>query len=112
MNRRLFFGGVLLALCACHRDGPTADRRPDGLSLCEKEGVVFSEKEAIEIASKAIEGKITLSATARPVVKRVKDDYVVIYERKNPPDFLGPDFDAKVTIDCKTRQVKQILGGD
>lgn len=111
MRQHVLAGLLLVSIAACHKDGP-ADRKPDGLLLCEKEGVVFSEKEAIEVANKAIEGKITLSATAHPVVKRVKDDYVVTFERKNPPDFLGPDFDAKVTIDCKTKQVKQILGAD
>lgn len=108
---------VLLLLAACHREpvaspGPVDTKPQGGFIPCEKEGVVFTDKEAIEVARKAIEGKVTLSATARPVVKRDKNDYIVTFERKNPPNFLGPDYDARVTIDCNTRQVKQILGGD
>jgi uncharacterized membrane protein YkoI len=70
-----------------------------------------TKSEAIEIAKKAIEGKVKPQENCPITVERKKFRYIITFVHINPPGVLGPDYDAKVTIDVQTGQVLDILGG-
>lgn len=72
---------------------------------------MITESSAIEIAEKAIEGKVELQEGSHIVAKLQKGRYIVTFVRVNPPGVRGPDYDARVTIDAKTGDILEILGG-
>lgn len=71
----------------------------------------ITEAQAIEIARRAIQGKIDLQSPDAVKVRRERGRYVVIFEHDNPPGVRGADYDAKVTIDRATGDVIELLGG-
>lgn len=72
---------------------------------------MITEAEAIKIAEQAISGKLETQPGAPVKVTIEGEKYTVIFERINPPNTLGPDYDAKVTVDAETGEVLEILGG-
>jgi hypothetical protein len=65
----------------------------------------------VALARRAIEGKVVPQEGASIEVERRGDVYVVTFTHVTPPDSLGPDFDAQVTIDASTHRVLGVLGG-
>lgn len=72
---------------------------------------MISEDEAREIARQAILGKIEPQQGAEVRAERRRRRWVVTFVHVTPPDELGPDYDARVTIDAETGEVVEILGG-
>lgn len=71
----------------------------------------ITEAQAIEIARRAIQGKVDLQSPDAVKVRRERGRYVVIFEHYNPPGVRGPDYDAQVTIDRASGDVIELLGG-
>jgi len=72
---------------------------------------MITEAEAISIAKNAIRGKVTPQEDAPIETELENERYVVTFVHVNPPDTLGPDFDAQVTIDANSGEVLNIIGG-
>ncbi len=72
---------------------------------------MITESSAIEIAQEAIVNKVELQNDAPITATLEGERYVVIFERNDPPGVRGPDYDAKVTIDARSGEVLEILGG-
>jgi hypothetical protein len=70
----------------------------------------ISDTRAIELATQAIEGKAVRQAGSRIEVTRAEGRVTVVFVHITPPDELGADYDAKVTLDATTGDVVQILG--
>jgi hypothetical protein len=71
----------------------------------------ISHAAAVDAARKAIQGKVTLT---QPGEVRVSDDgdrIVVEFTRRNAPGERGPDYEARVTLDARSGQVIEVLGG-
>jgi uncharacterized membrane protein YkoI len=75
-----------------------------------KRSGMIPKSAAIDIAKKAIQGKAELQEDAPITVQLQKGRYVITFVHINPPGTLGPDYDARVTIDAKTGEVLDILG--
>ena len=71
---------------------------------------MISEAEAIEIARRAIVGKVSLQEDAPIRVQRRRSRYTITFIHINAPGVRGPDYDARVTIDARTGEVYEILG--
>ena len=67
--------------------------------------------QAVEIARKAILGKVSLTSPERVTAERTGSHVVVTFWRSNPPGSLAPDYDGRVTNDGTTGDVLEILGG-
>lgn len=72
---------------------------------------MISEMDALRIAKEAIEGKVNTQEGAPVTVEMEDDCYIITFVHINPPDTLGPDYDAMVTIDATSGEVLEILGG-
>jgi uncharacterized membrane protein YkoI len=71
---------------------------------------MITRAEAVDIARKAIEGKVTLQSGS-PIEVDLKDDrFTVVFVHLLPPGTRGPDYDAKVTIDASSGEVLSLLG--
>ena len=90
-----------LLLCACAANGmhPEATARP------------MTQQEAVEIARRAVVGKADVPASAPTEVEFENDRVIVIFRTQLPPGTRGADYHAKVTLNARTREVMQILGG-
>jgi hypothetical protein len=71
---------------------------------------MITEAEALEIAREAIRGKVEHQAGSSVTVVRQGANYVVTFVHHTPADMLGPDYDARVTIDGQSGEVRQSLG--
>ncbi len=72
---------------------------------------MISREGAIHLARQAIQGLVR-PQEGSPITVDLRDgQYVVTFVHVNPPDTLGPDFDARVTIDAESGDVLDILGG-
>ena len=72
---------------------------------------MITQDEAIKIAKKEIRGKIKLQEEAPIEVELKNDRYIVTFVCILPPDTLGPDFSARVTIDALSGRILEILSG-
>jgi uncharacterized membrane protein YkoI len=73
--------------------------------------LMISRSSAIKIAKNAISGKIELQEGSPIEVVLKTGLYIITFIHVNPPEILGADYDAEVTIDAKTGQILGILGG-
>lgn len=71
---------------------------------------MLTAEECIEIARGAIAGKVELQEGAPINVERRDKKYIVTFVHNTPPHMLGPDYDARVTIDAESAEVIEILG--
>jgi len=71
---------------------------------------MLTREESIEIARQAIAGKVELQEGAPIEVEFRGKHYIVTFVHYTPPHMLGPDYDAKVTIDAESGAVIEILG--
>jgi hypothetical protein len=76
-----------------------------------EDAAAIDEAEAVEIARRAVAGRITLTEGGPVTVDAVGDAYVVTFKYEAPPDVLGPDYDAQVTLERATGKVLKILAG-
>ncbi len=90
---------LIMMLNSCQ--GPINNRQPK----------MITEAEAIEIAKEAIEGKIQPQTDSPITVQHHEGRYIITFVHITPSDMLGPDYDARVTIDARTGAVLEILGG-
>lgn len=74
-------------------------------------GSEISEAAAITIARQAIDGKATHHQGEPIEVKHQNNHYVVTFVHILPPNTLGADYDAQVTIDVRTGVVLEFLVG-
>jgi hypothetical protein len=70
----------------------------------------LTAERSIEIARRAIAGKVELSPDSSVEVASRKGLHIVTFVHHTPPHMLGPDYDARVTIDASTGEVLEILG--
>ncbi len=84
--------------------------------MCSRTGLYGGRKRAQAGAGKrsskkAIEGGIKPQENS-PIEAELRDDrYVVTFVCIWPPETLGPDYSAKVTIDARSGEVLEILAG-
>ena len=71
---------------------------------------MLTEEECIEIARHAIAGKVDLQEGAPIKVERRDKKYIVTFVHNTPSHMLGPDYDARITIDAESGEVIEILG--
>lgn len=71
----------------------------------------IDEREARRLARAAVDGLVEVDDGGPVTVERRGQHWVVEFERVNPPGVRGPDFDARVTLDARTGEVVEILGG-
>jgi hypothetical protein len=76
----------------------------------------LDDQRATELARKAIVGKVQSDDDAPITVTRVRKLFrhtmvIVEFGASTPPGTRGPDFAARVTIDDKTGEVKDIQAG-
>jgi len=74
-------------------------------------GARISDAAAVEAARKAIRGHVTLPGNAEVRITADDDRVVVEFPRRNAPGERGPDYEARVTLDARTGEVLEILGG-
>lgn len=91
------------------------EARVGGVSLASNVFTVvtdpmISASQAIGIAHAAITNTVDLQAGAPITAVLSAKTYVVTFWLELPPDTLGPDYSAKVTIDAFTGAVLFILG--
>jgi hypothetical protein len=72
----------------------------------------ISDEDAIHAARREIEGKITLSLPARPLVERRDGVLIVTFPRGRHDGERSGDFDARVRVDAATGRVVGIEGAD
>lgn len=73
--------------------------------------MMITKHYAIEIARKAIDGKVD-PQPGSPVTAELTDNrYTVIFVHLNAPGTHGADYDAKVSIDANSGEVLEVLGG-
>jgi hypothetical protein len=75
------------------------------------ESAMLTASDAIEIANKAIEGKVELQEGSPITTTHQRGRYIVTFVHINPPGVRGADYDARVTINAQTGEVLEILGG-
>ena len=81
------------------------------LGLRPEEGEMITKEEAIAIAEKAIEGAAK-PQEGSPIETELKDGkYIVTFVAIWPPETLGPDYTARVTIDASSGEVLELLVG-
>ncbi|MDM0112225.1 hypothetical protein QTI66_08690 [Variovorax sp. J22R133] len=71
----------------------------------------ITDDRAIEIASKAIDGKVKRQAGAPIELRRSGGRITVTFVHETPPDELGTDYDAQVELDAATGDVLQLRVG-
>lgn len=71
----------------------------------------IGSERALEIARRAIAGKVELTSPGSVEVERKGRAYVVTFKRNNPPGVRAADYDARVAIDAHTGDVIELLGG-
>lgn len=76
-----------------------------------QKGLKISEAEAVTIAQQAIEGKATHHQGEPIEVEYQNNQYIVTFVHILPPNTHGADYDAQVTINARTGEVLEILGG-
>ena len=77
----------------------------------EKRYMISAEK-AVEIAQKAIKGKMKYDDAGKIRTELKDDQYVITFPfRPLGPTERGPDYAARVWVDARTGKVVKILGG-
>ena len=72
---------------------------------------MITQAEAIEIARKEIDGKIEIEENA-PITAELKtNQYVITFGCNLPPDTLGPDYAAQVTVDAISGKIVSVMAG-
>ena len=71
----------------------------------------ISEAEAIRIAEAAIKGHVKRQADDPIEVARDGDVYTVTFVHQTPPNMLGADYDAQVTLNAITGDVIEVKLG-
>ena len=106
---------AILALCVlfgtlarCNRAARVAD---EGVVTTQPKEHIVTRAEAIEIARRTIDGHIRISSDATLEVAESVDRFVIEWRRHHPPQVLGPDYDARVTVDRVTGKVLEFLVG-
>ncbi|OGN87557.1 MAG: hypothetical protein A2158_07355 [Chloroflexi bacterium RBG_13_46_14] len=72
---------------------------------------MITQDEAIGIARKEIEGKIEIEENAPITAELENNQYIVTFGCILPPDTLGPDYAARVTIDAISGKIVNVLAG-
>ncbi|MEZ4269589.1 MAG: hypothetical protein R3F39_24790 [Myxococcota bacterium] len=75
---------------------------------------MLTDEEAIAVARDAVSDLNFSKWAAPPTVERDGDRCTVTFPIVQPEDEepeLGPDYDAKVELDCRTRKVTQVFVG-
>jgi hypothetical protein len=72
---------------------------------------MITKDRAIEIAERSIVGKARRQEGSPITVELNDGAYIVTFVHQNPPGVKGADYDARVTVDAKTGDVKEILVG-
>ena len=76
----------------------------------EPDGRAISDDRAIELARASLEGKVILQDDGPITVNRSGRDVVVEFARVLPPGTRGGDYEAQVTLDGVSGEVRQVLG--
>jgi uncharacterized membrane protein YkoI len=76
-----------------------------------QEDARISDDAAVRAARKAVRGHVTLTRGGEVRVENEDDRVVVEFVRRNAPGERGPDYEARVTLDARTGEVLDILGG-
>lgn len=105
---RFFFACLCLPPLGCQEPARTVI---DLGGHHDQEPTMLTNEEAIAIARQAIKGKTKLQKGSPVTIQRKGGACVVTFVHINPPGTLGPDYDARVTIDTQTRTVTELLGG-
>jgi hypothetical protein len=71
----------------------------------------LTDQQAINAATAAIEGKVSVPPGVVPLVERQADRIVVTWPTSHPPGYRGADFHAQVTLHPDTGDITQLLGG-
>jgi uncharacterized membrane protein YkoI len=77
----------------------------------EKMNEMIPEARAVEIARDAVKGKIKIPDGNPVNVELIDGRYVVTFPTNLPKGIRGASYYAKVTINAKTGEVIEILGG-
>lgn len=85
------------------------DEETDGSMALDEPRI--SDDEAVRAAREAVAGHVTLTEGAGVSVENEDDRIVVEFARHNEPGERGPDYEARVTLDARTGEVLDILGG-
>lgn len=72
---------------------------------------MITQTEAIEIARKEILGKIEIEENAPVTAELENNQYIVTFGCNLPPDTLGPDYAARVTINAVSGKIMNVLAG-
>ena len=72
---------------------------------------MITQDKAIAIAKKAIAGGIKTQESSPIEAELTDGQYIVTFVCIWPPETLGPDYSAKVTIDAYSGEVLEILAG-
>ncbi len=72
---------------------------------------LVTEQEAVAIALEAVAGKVAIQPSSVLHVDMRGDVAVVEWRTQLPPNTRGADYDARVTIDRRTREVLELLVG-
>ena len=70
----------------------------------------IDREEFIRVAKQHFDGYDVIPADVVPVVEEEEDVVIVTFPYPLEPNTHGPDYYARVTIDKKTKEIKQIKG--
>jgi len=71
----------------------------------------ISDEQAIQLARQATIGKAEVPEDVMPTVERAEGHCIVTFPIKHPPGVFGADFYAQVTINARSGEIGNILGG-
>lgn len=71
----------------------------------------ISEPKAIELARRAVVGKVNLTPDAKVSVRNTAKQLIVTFGGPPPAGMLGPDYEAQVRINRMTGEIEEVLGG-
>jgi outer membrane biosynthesis protein TonB len=92
---------------------PSDAAQPESMrdkTAAQSSGAITQEK-AVEIARAACVGKVNVPQSAAVRVLRDGDHFNVIFTQVQPPNTLGADYYAKVSVDANSGKVTKVLAG-
>ena len=66
---------------------------------------IIPEREALRIAEEVIEGKVQRQPGSPATISFSGGVYTITFVHVNPPNTLGPDYDAQIKIDATTSEI-------
>lgn len=98
-------GALAIGVPACGSASDTPARTEPASSA------LVTRDQAVEIAERAIAGKVEIQPTSVLVVDVRADVIVVEWRTQLEPHTRGPDYDARVTVDRRSGEAVEILVG-